>query len=67
MLKQAAARRLHGVRTLLITTRAPDVAARQELITAVEHASAADQFGNVEILEADALQLASIFEFVSEE
>jgi uncharacterized protein (DUF58 family) len=64
MLQHAASKRLHGVRTLLITTRADGSAGRQELAQFVAQAAAADMLGNVEIVEADYAGLNSIFEFV---
>lgn len=64
MLEQAAAKRLHGIRTVLITTRTDASSGRQELRKAVEEAAAADALSSVEVLEADFSQLRSIFEFV---
>jgi uncharacterized protein (DUF58 family) len=64
MLEQAASKRLHGVRTLLITTRADGSAGRRELAQSVAQAAAADMLGNVEIVAADYAGLSSIFEFV---
>jgi uncharacterized protein (DUF58 family) len=64
MLEHAASKRLHGVRTLLITTRAEGSAERNELAQTVTQIAAAGMLGNVEIVEADYAGLNSIFEFV---
>jgi uncharacterized protein (DUF58 family) len=64
MLAQAAAKRLHGIRTVLITTRNQGSAGEGELRQAIAEAAAADAFRSVEVVEADFATLRSIFEFV---
>ena len=64
MLQQAAAKRLHGFRTLLITTRLDASPGGSDLRRAVADAASQEIIGNVEILEADEARLSSIFEFV---
>jgi uncharacterized protein (DUF58 family) len=63
MLEQAAAKRIHGIRTVLITTRTDASSGQQELRKAVEEAAAVDAFSGVEVVEADFSRLRSIFEF----
>jgi uncharacterized protein (DUF58 family) len=64
MLQQAAAKRLHGIRTVLITTRTEVSAEGAELRQAVAQIAAADMLGNVEIVDADYSRLSSVFELV---
>jgi uncharacterized protein (DUF58 family) len=64
MLEQAATRRLQGVRTLLVTTRAHDSAAGAELRRLVAKATAANALGTLEMVEADFGRLQPVFEFV---
>jgi uncharacterized protein (DUF58 family) len=64
MLEQAAAKRLHGIRTVLITTRTDSSGGQQDLRKAIEEAAAADAFSGVEVVEADFSRLRSIFEYV---
>jgi hypothetical protein len=63
MLQQAASKRLHGVRTVLITTRTEESAGGPDLRKAVAEAAAADMTGRMEVIEADYVRLSSIFEF----
>lgn len=64
MLERAAAKRLHGIRTVLITTRTDALAGESELQRALAQAASADAFGSVEVVEADYARLRSIFEYV---
>jgi len=64
MLEQAAAKRLHGIRTVLVTTRMESSNGQSELQNAVAQAATADSFRNVEVIEADYDRLRSIFEYV---
>jgi uncharacterized protein (DUF58 family) len=64
MLRQAAAKRLRGVRTVLITTRTEQSGTGPELRQAMADAAAADITGDVTVIEADYARLSSIFEFV---
>jgi predicted TIM-barrel fold metal-dependent hydrolase len=64
MLQQAAAKRLRGVRTVLITTRTEQSGTGPELRQAMAEAAAADITGDVTVIEADYVRLSSIFEFV---
>jgi hypothetical protein len=63
MLEQAAAKRIHGIRTVLITTRTESSSGQQELRKTVEQVTA-DMLSGVEVVEADFSRLRSIFEFV---
>jgi uncharacterized protein (DUF58 family) len=64
MLDDAASMRLHGLRTVLVTTRKAGTPEWRALERTVAEHSSADMIGGVEILEADYAGLASIFEFV---
>jgi len=64
MLDDAASMRLHGLRTVLVTTRKAGTPEWRALERTVAEHSSADMIGGVEILEADYASLASIFEFV---
>jgi Asp-tRNA(Asn)/Glu-tRNA(Gln) amidotransferase A subunit family amidase len=64
MLEHAAAKRIHGIRTVLITTRTQTSSGQQDLRKAVQEAATVDAFSGVEVVEADFSQLRSIFEFV---
>ncbi|HEV8002129.1 MAG TPA: DUF58 domain-containing protein [Planctomycetaceae bacterium] len=64
LLQQSAAKRQHGTRVVLVTTRAPNSPQRRDLDRiAAEHA-VHDATGPLEIVEADYDRLGPIFEFV---
>jgi hypothetical protein len=64
MLRRAAAKRVHGTRTVLVTTRRPGTPERAALEGIIAGESAADRLGGWDVLEADFAALESIFEYV---
>jgi hypothetical protein len=64
MLEQASAKRLQGVRTVLVTTRTHGSAPGAELRRLVASATAANALGSLEMVEADFVRLQPVFEFV---
>jgi uncharacterized protein (DUF58 family) len=64
LLQQSAAKRQHGTRVVLVTTRAPNSAQRRDLDRIASEHAAHEATGPLEIVEADYDRLASIFEFV---
>jgi uncharacterized protein (DUF58 family) len=63
MLKEAASKRVRGVRTVLVTTRPAGSPERSGLDRLIAESSTADQLRGLEVLEADFAKLASTFEF----
>ncbi len=64
LLGHAAAKRLQGVRTVLVTTRSAGSAELRELHRLVEDRRAADLAADLEIMEADPVGLSHMFELV---
>jgi uncharacterized protein (DUF58 family) len=64
LLQQSAAKRQHGTRVVLLTTRAPNSAQRRDLDRITSEHATHDATGPLEIVEADYDRLGSIFEFV---